>query len=171
MMRGWGEFTNHGDTESTEKIFLPDRETRPPRLSGSRWRAGGDRANREPARRVGLQAKRGEKIAALRARSSNPVASDQRLETDARAFAVGEGSFPWPSSPGQGKNTILRVLCASVVNLHQAYLGRCLHPLTPFPMLYALCSMLYASFQNYNFVLSVSIHYTSVRKELDLEED
>ncbi|MGD8705563.1 MAG: hypothetical protein PVI84_08625, partial [Syntrophobacterales bacterium] len=33
-----------------------------------------------------------------------------------RAFAAGGGSFPWPSSPGQGKNNILCVLCASVVN-------------------------------------------------------
>jgi hypothetical protein len=113
----------------------------------------------------------GQKIAALRARPSNPVVSDQRLEIGARAFAGGEGSFPWPSSPGQGKNTILRVLCASVVNLHQAYLGRCLHPLTPFPMLYALCALRSPYLQNYIFVLSVIIHYTSVRKELDLEED
>ena len=63
-------FTNHRDTESTEgTIFLA--------RSGD-----GDRANREPARRVGLQAKRGEEIAALRARSSNRVASSQRLDTD-----------------------------------------------------------------------------------------
>jgi hypothetical protein len=60
--------TNHGDTESTEgTIFLA--------RSGD-----SDRANREPARRVGLQAKRGEEIAALRARSSNRVASCQRLD-------------------------------------------------------------------------------------------
>ncbi len=45
-------FTNHGDTESTEKIFLPDRETAI-----------------------------GQEIAALRAGSSTPVASCQRLET------------------------------------------------------------------------------------------
>jgi hypothetical protein len=37
-------------------------------------------------------------------------------------------------------------------------------------MLYALCSMPY-SFQNYIFVLPVIIHYTNVRKELDLEKD
>ncbi len=42
------------DTESTEGTIFFAR-------SGD-----GDRANREPARRVGLQAKRGEKIAALR---------------------------------------------------------------------------------------------------------
>ena len=45
-------FTNHGDTESTEKtIFLPDRETAI-----------------------------GQEIAALRARSSSRVASCQRLD-------------------------------------------------------------------------------------------
>jgi hypothetical protein len=32
-------------------------------------------------------------------------------------------------------------------------------------------SMLLAGFQNYIFVLSVIIHHTNVRKELDLEED
>jgi hypothetical protein len=37
--------------------------------------------NLEPARRVGFQVKRGEKIAALKARSSNPMASCQRLES------------------------------------------------------------------------------------------
>jgi hypothetical protein len=92
MTGGRGGFTNHGDTESTEEtIFLPDRETAI-----------------------------GQEIAALRARSSTPVALCQRLEPGQRAFAAGGGSFPWPSSPGQGKNNILCVLCASVVNLHQA---------------------------------------------------
>ena len=37
--------------------------------------------NLEPARRVGFQVKRGEKIAALKARSSNPMALCQRLES------------------------------------------------------------------------------------------
>ncbi|MGD8694397.1 MAG: hypothetical protein PVI74_11140, partial [Syntrophobacterales bacterium] len=63
----------------------------------------------------------GQEIAALRARSSNRVASGQRLDPGSRAFAAGEGSFPWPSSPGQGKNNILCVLCASVVNLHSGF--------------------------------------------------
>ena len=63
-------FTNHGDTDPPAS---PERE---------RWRAGGDRANREPARRVRLQAKRGEEIAALRARSSNRVVSCQWLDPD-----------------------------------------------------------------------------------------
>jgi hypothetical protein len=87
-------FTNHRDTESTEgTIFLPDRETAI-----------------------------GQEIAALRARSSNRVvASCQWLNQGPRAFAAGEGSFPWPSSPGQGKNNILCVLCASVVNLHSGF--------------------------------------------------
>jgi hypothetical protein len=44
-------------------IFLPDRE---PRFSAGQ---ASDRANREPTRRVGLQAKRGEKNTALRAGS------------------------------------------------------------------------------------------------------
>ena len=53
MRWGRGEFTNHGDTESTEgTIFLPDRETAI-----------------------------GQGISALRARSSTPVALCQRLET------------------------------------------------------------------------------------------
>jgi len=76
---------NHGDSESTERIFFA--------RSGD-----GDRANREPARRVGLQAKRGEKIAALRARSSNRVVPCQRLAPGQRAFAAGGGSFPWPEA-------------------------------------------------------------------------
>ena len=87
-------FTNHRDTESTERIiFLPDRETTI-----------------------------GQEIAALRARSSSWVASCQRLDQGSRAFAEGGGSFPWPSSPGQGKNNILSVLCASVVNLRSGFL-------------------------------------------------
>jgi hypothetical protein len=70
-------FANHTGTESTEgTIFLPDRETAI-----------------------------GQEIAALRARSSNLVVSCQRLETGSRTFAEGGGSFPWPSSPGQGKTT------------------------------------------------------------------
>ena len=59
----------------------------------------------------------GQEIAALRARSCNQVAACQWLDLDSRAFAAGEGSFPRPSSPGQGKNNILCVLCASVVKL------------------------------------------------------
>jgi hypothetical protein len=102
-------FVNHRDTESTAGTILLAR-------SGD-----GDRANREPARRVGLQAKRGEEIAALQARSSNWVSACRRLDPGSRAFAAGEGSFPWPSSPGQGKNNILRVLCASVVNLQSGF--------------------------------------------------
>ena len=70
-------FTNHRDSESTEgTIFLPDRETAI-----------------------------GQEIAALRARSSNEVASCERLHQGSRASAEGGGSFPWPSSPGQGKTT------------------------------------------------------------------
>ena len=64
----------------------------------------------------------GQEIAALRARSSNAVASCQRLEPGYRAFAGGGGSFPWPSSPGQGKITLLCVLCASVVNFQSGLL-------------------------------------------------
>jgi hypothetical protein len=32
-----------------------------------------------------------------------------------RASAEGGGSFPWPSSPGQGKISVLCDLCVSVV--------------------------------------------------------
>jgi hypothetical protein len=86
---------NHRDTEGTEgTIFSPDRET----------------------------TAIGQEIAALRARSSNPVVSCQGLEPGSRASATGGGSFPWPSSPGQGKNNILCVLCASVVNLRSGFI-------------------------------------------------
>jgi hypothetical protein len=47
----------------------------------------------------------GQEIAALRARSNNWVSACQWLDLGSRAFAAGEGSFPWPSSPGQGKTT------------------------------------------------------------------
>jgi len=50
------------------------------------------------------------------------VAACQKLEIGLRAFAGGGGSFPWPSSPGQGKITLLCVLCASVVNLQSGLL-------------------------------------------------
>jgi hypothetical protein len=56
-----------------------------------------------------------------------------------------------------------------VVNLQQASLGR--RSLTADLLRYALCALRYASFQNYIFVLSVIIHHTNVRKELDFEED
>jgi len=93
------------------------------------------------------------------------------LAPGSRAFAAGGGSFPWPFRlrRSQGKNNILRVLCASVVNFQQASLGS--RSLTADFFRYALCALRYAGFKNYIFVLSDNIHYTSVRKELNLEED
>ena len=64
----------------------------------------------------------GQEIIALWARSSNRVALCQRLDPGSRAFSASGGSFPWPSSPGQGKINFLCVLCASVVNLQSGLL-------------------------------------------------
>jgi hypothetical protein len=80
--------------------------------------------NLEPSRRVGLQAKRGEKIAALQARSNTPGAyvngwsQAKELSPEAEALFPGQMSVLLKSGAlGQGKNTLLRYLCASVVDL------------------------------------------------------
>ncbi|MGD8438869.1 MAG: hypothetical protein PVJ70_14565, partial [Syntrophobacterales bacterium] len=71
---------------------MPDRE---PRFSAGQ---ASDRANREPTRRVGLQAKRGEKNSALRAGSLHTATVGSGV-INKSASAEGRGTFPWPSSP------------------------------------------------------------------------
>jgi hypothetical protein len=93
-------FYHHGGTESTERNFLFARSA-----SGSE------------SLRLGEEMTIGQKIAALRARSSNRGVLCRGLEIYQRAFAEGGDSFPWPSSPGQGKKSLSSV--ASVVNCFQ----------------------------------------------------
>ena len=67
-------FTNHGDTESTERFFLPDRETAI-----------------------------GQEIAALWAGSSTPFASCQRLEPAKELSPQAEALFPGRRLPAREK--------------------------------------------------------------------
>ena len=60
----------------------------------------------------------------LRARPSKRVVLCRGLETCHRAFAEGEGSFPWPSSPGQGKKSLSSVASVSLwLILDHVFLG------------------------------------------------
>jgi hypothetical protein len=90
---------HHGGTESTERNFLFARSA-----SGSE------------SLRLGEETAIGQKIAALRARSSNRVAVCRGLEIYHRAFAEGGGSFPWPSLPAREKTSLLCALRVSVVS-------------------------------------------------------
>ena len=84
---------NHRDTESTERnLVLPHRETAI-----------------------------GQKNAALRAVSLQTATVPRAMFCSRRSSAEGGGTFPWPSSPGQGKNHLLCDLCVSVVELFQPY--------------------------------------------------
>ena len=84
---------NHRGTESTERnLVLPDRETAI-----------------------------GQKNAALRAVYVQAAIVPRPMFCSRSASAEGGGTFPWPSSPGQGKITLLCVLCVSVVELFQPY--------------------------------------------------
>jgi len=58
----------------------------------------------------------GQKNAALRAPQLHLKATSRNASWTEVPLAEGDGMFPWPSSPGQGNNTILCVLCGSVVN-------------------------------------------------------
>ena len=79
--------TTEAQRAQSETSFLPDRETAI-----------------------------GQKIAALRALSSNRVVLCRGLEIYQRAFAEGGGSFPWPSLPAREKISLLRDLGVSVVS-------------------------------------------------------
>ena len=82
-------FSNHRDTEGTEaNLVLPDRETTI-----------------------------GQTNPALRAVFTQAKAASRSVLQSPKALAAGAGFFPWPPSPGQGKNKTLRDLCASVVNI------------------------------------------------------
>ena len=81
-------FTTEAQSAQSELIFLPDRETAI-----------------------------GQNYAALRADPLAPGRCRPKLKLCFEsAPAEGGGTFPWPSSPGQGKIHLLCDLCVSVVN-------------------------------------------------------
>jgi hypothetical protein len=95
---------NHGDTESTEStIFCPIGRRRSGK-PGTRPKGGTpSEARREESSPPGR---------VLRSTSRASVVRGLLVELPPKA----RGSFPWPSSPGQGKISLLCVLSASVVN-------------------------------------------------------
>jgi hypothetical protein len=80
-------WVNHRDTEITEQtLLLPDRETA-----------------------IGQE---------LRPPANLLSALDPKMPAGSEGKSLspsGDASFPWPSSPGQGKQNLLCDLCASVV--------------------------------------------------------
>jgi hypothetical protein len=105
---------HHRDTESTERTFFFARSGDPP--ASARPPLSARQEGRPEGAADGGQVPIGQENAALRAPQLHLKATSRNGSWTEVPLAEGDGMFPWPSSPGQGNNPILCVLCGSVVN-------------------------------------------------------
>ncbi|MGB6377371.1 MAG: hypothetical protein WBG24_11685, partial [Syntrophobacteria bacterium] len=104
-------FANHGDTESTEKIFLPDRETAIGQTGNPPEGWDSKRSAEKRLQPFGHDL-------VHRWLHVNGCRQAKKLSSEAEALFPGQRPVPLKSgAPGQGKTTLLCILCASVVNL------------------------------------------------------